>query len=1423
MKKLYFFLMLGILILLSFATDNALAKPPSAEQMLFNSAQGKDFWIAIPPNEDDKQPIGNTYEIALEIYVTSTKNCDVTMEIPGVDQKVTKKVTAYNITTFTSLKNDLTFGMEVRESEKILIDKGIHVYATQPVSVYVLCHRNVSADGYLAIPISACGTDYIHLAYYDFHEDMYGGEFRGGGFLITAAENNTRVNIQLKGVGGAVSKTWGDHKIGDQWSINMNRGEVYCVMGSGATRGQFDLSGSRVTSNKPIGFISFHKRTLIPSFDLYNGRNMLCEMMPPVTAWGKKYATVEFKRKGRGDFFRIIASQDNTNFNVKWYELGTGRLVSQRSQLLKKSGDFAEYEEVFVPQSTPNTMESIKGTSVWEADKPVCVMQYSYSTDWDNAPEFDPFMILVVPVEQFIPSTVFQTPDQGAGFLTNHFNIIAVGDTNDPAQTKLQTIKIDGKPVWQLEPQFLFNRIPTTNLYWAKLNVSTGAHRVTGDTKFGGYIYGFGSADGYGWPAAMAFNKVDETDTLPPELYKTGDCGDYDLRTTEFRNGKVGDDPRQVDQGVQSIELVEGSYNYNLVMIDSLITYPPMYEVRFALKLIDRTQKGYALLAILDRAGNFTLDSVFYNPAGFTVTPNPIAFGNVRLKTTKSQTIKLTNSSDSVIQVKQISLLKGTYYKIVSGGAPPEFNILPGETHDVVIEYTPLVEGITPDQKDFDSLLVQTRCIPFKWQIEGRGVIPKILVEDHNFGSVVVNKKACKETQTGTGLKIQNVGSDTLKIFNIKNFAAPFELSTPFTPALPIIIPPGAPEVYLVSVCFAPTATGPFTQDILFESNAEGVDSIANLKGLGIIPGPYVTSKNWYERRVKTVNDSVVFIRNSGTSKVTITGINLGTASSDFIITGAVPMPSQTNPVDLIPQDSTNGVNEIVVNVRFVPQAEGTFTNKVVPEFDPGEGIPAGTVFGNLDGVGILPKIEVTGYDFQPTILVGTKHPTQGNVTIKSTSTSADLWVEEIRWKNPGQTIFNWVSAPPSKFSIPRGTQIQLPVEYNCTAVGDQLEIVEVVNDASEGPDPNPRVITPADVIGHGYDKGLVVDSLNFGTHYLCDQPTMQFHITNTGTTSAATVYSLVLVSGDAAAFELVSTTPLTVGPGATYNFDVKFKPYKRTPLTYTAVYRVLSSVDSNQYVLLQGASDSMMYRVSLKKFATTDKLQPGKDLQLDVSAELTKGAWTDAKITSFHMEITYNKEWMIYSKSIDRGEILDNSWNLTAKEEVLGNGLKRLSIDGNGTTPIAANGILVKPHFMLLLFESYEFVPWVDTVSMSLGSRDACINRTSIPGYVVTDICVKNIRNILTTSTDYALYDIDPNPVSGGTISVNYSVGLKGMTKIDIINSMGEVIQNVMNSEKGIGVYKADIDISTIASGNYFVRMQSGPFINVKQLIIAK
>jgi hypothetical protein len=1405
-------------------------KKPAAEEMLYNSAQGREFWIAIPPNEDDRQPIGNTQPISIDIYVTSAYDCEVTLEVPNMGHIRTKKVDAFKVTTFRTGDGDTSFDWEIRRSDEVT-NKAVRLSADQPISVYVLNRRNVTSEGYLAIPISACGTDYMHLGYYDFMENMYGGEYRGSGFIIVAAENDTKAFITLKGVGGHHPDGYveGDKRrqIGESFEITLQRGQTYAVFGSGKTRGVFDLSGTTVRSNKPVGFVSFHKRTLIPSYDLYNGRDMLTEMMPPIDRWGKKYATVEYKRNDHGDFFRVIAAEDDTDFEVNWYDLMSGQKIKKANGNLRKAGDFWEYLEVDVERFSTNVFESIKGTSVFEANKPILVMQYSYSADWDNADEFDPFMILVCPVEQYIPGTVFQTPDGASGFNTNWFNIVAVGDPDDLSQPDLKSIELDGEPIWTIEGAFLMNRIPTTDLYWAKLPVNPGAHRLTsnGNTKFGGYIYGFSQHDSYGWPAAMAFNVIGEVDTLPPVLTKVEDCGNYTIRITELRNGREGDKPKQVDRGIMSIELLEGSRNYDLDL-NNFRPWPTSYDWTIYVNVIDDTKDAIGYLMVTDNEGNYTLDTLSYNADSLSLKPKLIDFGLVRLNTSKQMLAVLTNHTEVDVIIREIDLLKNDVYEIISGQIPPELTMAPGDTHHVWIEYLPTREPLTPNDIDVDSLLVDTECAHFVWPIIGQGGMPRIVVEDWNAGAVIKGQKVCKKELTGRGIRIQNTGTDTLVVTNIINMVAPFELTDPYTPMPEFSILPGG-EVFLEDVCFTPDDTISYEINVEFECNATGPDNIAVLKGRGIIPGPYITNMDWLERRVKTVNDGEVTIGNDGNTAIYLSDIDLGDpADPNFIIVGTEPKI----PTMIHPRLSDQDPREIKVLLQFIPQDEFALSNTVVPVFQDDQ-IEPGTVVGTLDGFGILPKIEVEGYKWDEAVMLGETSPEEGYVTISSVSETADLWIESINFQNPAQNDFFWKNNVPEKFSLARGESIEIPVRFTPDNVGNRVQPVIVMSDAVEGPEP--IVYAPSEALLEGVciSEGIIVDSLNFDMVLICDDPQGFVTITNTSEADyTETIDRLEFIEGDEDAFEILTTFPQIIqSKMGTVIVNIAFHP--TAPRYYSALYKVHTSIGSDFYTLIEGTGYDVPVELNLKKWTKSEQsaysgapFAPGQTVPLPVSIKCPD--YQDAQITEFTLDVVYNKDWMRYANNIKKGNGLDNTWNVTATETVIGDGNNKLTITGSGTNPINQNVEIAMPFFTILLSDdlgssSHSFEPWIENITFA--DRDECLVISDIPGFVSAEACVLDMRNIVPSDVSYSFSKIEPNPVTSNVVSFDFSLGMEANTLIEVFNSNGELVRTLVNDMKGKGYYTLSFDVQGLSSGVYHIRINSGPYQETQKLVISK
>lgn len=584
-----------------------------------NLAQGTEFLIAVPPNENPVYPIR---KFAVEIYVTSIFDTEVTLEYPG-SPAIVRPVNALEVTTFSSLNdsNTLPPDIEIYESEKI-VQKAIRITADDPVSVYLLNTKEFTSDGYMALPVSSWGTEYRHVGFYDGIELDSKQYPRGGGFLVIADEDQTSCEITLQGKGkdSEGCGTIDGRNIGDTIEVMLNKGDVYPVCSNGMCRGVYDLTGSKVISDKPVGFISFHKRTTIPSMNKgVAGREHLSEMLPPVNKWGRKFTTVEIQRNDQGDFFRLIASEDNTNWNMKYFDKKTGQILGSQSGAINKAGEFFEYRNIAINGQGTNSFESIRGVSVWSADKPVLLMQYSYSGDWDNNRDFDPFMILIAPDEQYINSTVFQIPS-GEGtvaFDNNWFNIIVNGDPSDPGQKRLKSVKLDGRELYLICSDFLNNRIPGTDKYWANLKLQPGAHRIISNTKFSGYIYGFSHLNAYGWPAAMVFNDIrDTTDLVAPEYSVTFDCGTYLIHVTEDNFGPPDWIPYQEDTGIRDIRLEPGSYNLVLEYLSDMQIRqePPVYEFDFQLRVLNKYQKAVGIFRLEDHAGNVVVDSVVYGP-----------------------------------------------------------------------------------------------------------------------------------------------------------------------------------------------------------------------------------------------------------------------------------------------------------------------------------------------------------------------------------------------------------------------------------------------------------------------------------------------------------------------------------------------------------------------------------------------------------------------------------------------------------------------------------------------------------------------------------------------------------------------------------------------------------------------------------------
>jgi hypothetical protein len=386
---------------------------------------------------------------ALSLFIAGDVATTGTVTIPGLSFTQAFTVTPGTVTTVT-----LPSTAQVVTADGVE-NRGIHVTANAEVSVYGLNRVSATTDAFLGLPTDILGTDYIVLGYSNTQVHSSAGTQLG----IVATQDGTVVTI-------TPSRTTGARLVGVPYNVTLNQGQAYQLRNT--TFGfATDLSGTFVTSDKPIAVFGGNQCTNIP-----NGNFVACdhvvEEIPPTSTWGKSFVTMPLATRTGGDTFRILASEPATIVQVNGVPVAT----LNRGQL---------HERI------------ISGPATISADKPVLVSQYSNSSSFDGVTS-DPFMMLIPPFEQFLGSYTVTTPATG---FTNYINVVA-------PTSSIGSVLLDGVAI----PAAAFTPIPGSSFSGAQRQVAQGSHRLTGSLPFGAFMYGYASFDSYGYPGGLALGEV---------------------------------------------------------------------------------------------------------------------------------------------------------------------------------------------------------------------------------------------------------------------------------------------------------------------------------------------------------------------------------------------------------------------------------------------------------------------------------------------------------------------------------------------------------------------------------------------------------------------------------------------------------------------------------------------------------------------------------------------------------------------------------------------------------------------------------------------------------------------------------------------------------------------------------------------------
>lgn len=141
-----------------------------------SGSTGREFFLTFPPNNV------NVNQPQISLAIVSEKPTSGFVHIPELNF-FTKYVVAPGRLTSISLPSAVQF-----LQENTVGNLGVRVVAKEPVTLYGVNHLNASTDGFLAIPSSSLGKEYLILSYKD--------GVAPSRFSVIATEDNTTVTIK---------------------------------------------------------------------------------------------------------------------------------------------------------------------------------------------------------------------------------------------------------------------------------------------------------------------------------------------------------------------------------------------------------------------------------------------------------------------------------------------------------------------------------------------------------------------------------------------------------------------------------------------------------------------------------------------------------------------------------------------------------------------------------------------------------------------------------------------------------------------------------------------------------------------------------------------------------------------------------------------------------------------------------------------------------------------------------------------------------------------------------------------------------------------------------------------------------------------------------------------------------------------------
>ena len=138
----------------------------------------------------------------------------------------------------------------------------------------------------------------------------------------------------------------------------------------------------------------------------------------------------------------------------------------------------------------------------------------------------------------------------------------------------------------------------------------------------------------------------------------------------------------------------------------------------------------------------------------------------------------------------------------------------------------------------------------------------------------------------------------------------------------------------------------------------------------------------------------------------------------------------------------------------------------------------------------------------------------------------------------------------------------------------------------------------------------------------------------------------------------------------------------------------------------------------------------------------------------------------------------------------------------------------------------------YLDTLSFGAQLEDVSYGRLpdgedllayfSLPTPGFTNVVENSIEQDITLPQEYVLNQNYPNPFNPIT-TISYQLASLGDVELSVFDMNGKKITTLIHEVQSAGFYTCNWDARNAASGIYFYRLQAGPYVNTKKMIVLK